>query len=87
MAANQVNVGAGANQLNGNNDFFLINFYNLSQTAGLVVNSDDTQSKPIAVAPAANNASMTPVLLRFSGVNSPLATINGVANAVTYTLY
>ncbi|NBX39334.1 MAG: hypothetical protein EBR54_07995, partial [Flavobacteriia bacterium] len=34
MAANQVNVGAGANQLNGNNDFFLINFYNLSQTAG-----------------------------------------------------
>jgi hypothetical protein len=30
---------------------------------------------------------MTPVLLRFSGVNSPLATINGVANAVTYTLY
>ncbi len=88
MAANQVNVGAGANQLNGNNDFFLINFYNLSSTiAGLVVNSDNTQSKPIAVAPAANNASMTPVLIRFSGVNSPLATINGVANAVTYTLY
>jgi len=88
MAANQVNVGAGANQLNGNNDFFLINFYNLSETAGLVVNSDNTQSKPIAANPTiANDAVMTPVLLRFSGVNSPLATVNGVANAVTYTLY
>ena len=87
MAANQVNVGAGANQLNGNNDFFLINFYNLSLTAGLVVNSDNTQSKPITAATIANDAVMTPVLLRFSGVNSPLATINGVANAVTYTLF
>jgi len=87
MAANQVNVGAGANQLNGNNDFFLINFYNLSTTAGVLVNSDNTQSKPITAATIANDAVMTPVLLRFSGVNSPLATINGVANAVTYTLY
>ena len=87
MAANQVNVGAGANQLNGNNDFFLINFYNLSTPAGLVVNSDNTQSKPITVAAIANDAVMTPVLLRFSGVNSPLATINGVANAVTYTIF
>jgi hypothetical protein len=87
MAANQVNVGAGANQLNGNNDFFLINFYNLSTTAGIVVNSDNTQSKPITAATIANDAVMTPILLRFSGVNSPLATINGVANAVTYTLY
>ena len=88
MAANQVNVGAGANQLNGNNDFFLINFYNLSSTtAGLVVSSDNTQNKSIAVANAGSDAVMTPVLLRFSGVNSPLATINGVANAVTYTLY
>jgi hypothetical protein len=87
MAANQVNVGAGANQLNGNNDFFLINFYNLSTTAGVLVNSDNTQTKPITAATIANDAVMTPVLLRFSGVNSPLATINGVANAVTYTLY
>jgi len=87
MAANQVNVGAGANQLNGNNDFFLINFYNLSQTAGVLVNSDNTQTKPITAATIPNDAVMTPVLLRFSGVNSPLATINGVANAVTYTLY
>jgi hypothetical protein len=87
MAANQVNVGAGANQLNGNNDFFLINFYNLSTTAGVLVNSDNTQSKPITAATIANDAVMTPVLLRFSGVNSPLATINGVANAVTYTLF
>ena len=88
MAANQVNVGAGANQLNGNNDFFLINFYNLSSTtAGLVVSSDNTQSKPIAVANSGSDAVMTPVLLRFSGVNSPLATINGVANAVTYTIF
>jgi hypothetical protein len=87
MAANQVNVGAGANQLNGNNDFFLINFYNLSTTAGIVVNSDNTQTKPITAATIANDAVMTPILLRFSGVNSPLATINGVANAVTYTLY
>ena len=87
MAANQVNVGAGANQLNGNNDFFLINFYNLSITAGVLVNSDNTQTKPITAATIANDAVMTPVLLRFSGVNSPLATINGVANAVTYTLY
>jgi hypothetical protein len=87
MAANQVNVGAGANQLNGNNDFFLINFYNLSTTAGVLVNSDNTQTKPITAATIANDAVMTPILLRFSGVNSPLATINGVANAVTYTLY
>jgi hypothetical protein len=87
MAANQVNVGAGANQLNGNNDFFLINFYNLSTTAGVLVNSDNTQTKPITAATIANDAVMTPVLLRFSGVNSPLATINGVANAVTYTLF
>ena len=87
MAANQVNVGAGANQLNGNNDFFLINFYNLSTTAGVVVNSDNTQTKPITAATIANDAVMTPILLRFSGVNSPLATVNGVANAVTYTLY
>ena len=87
MPANQVNVGAGANQLNGANDFFLINFYNLSTTAGIVVNSDNTQTKPITAATIANDAVMTPILLRFSGVNSPLATINGVANAVTYTLY
>jgi hypothetical protein len=88
MAANQVNVGAGANQLNGNNDFFLFNVYNLSTNTTTFVNGNNSADvKVIAVAPAANDASMTPILLRFSGVNSPLATINGVANTVSYTIF
>ena len=88
MAANQVNVGAGANQLNGNNDFFLFNVYNLANVTTTFVNGNNSADvKVIAQAPAANDASMTPILLRFSSVNSPLATINGVANTVSYTIF
>jgi hypothetical protein len=87
MAANLVNVAAGANPMNGSNDFFVLNVYNLATHTGYFVAYNNGSTKPIVAAPAANDAEMTPVLVQFSGVNSPYPTINGVQNSVSYTLY
>jgi len=89
MAANQVNVGAGANPMTGLNDFFLINFYNLSTATGTVCSfsAPATQAKIIAAATVLDDAALTPVLIQFNGVYSPSATINGVANTVSYNVF
>ena len=87
MTANQINVGAGANQMTGSNDFFVLNVYNLATHTGYFVAYNNGSTKPIVAAPAANDAEMTPVLVQFSGVNSPYPTVNGVQNSVSYTVY
>jgi hypothetical protein len=88
MAANLVDVTSGANPMTGLNDYFLLNVYNLAAQTGLLYAYDGgSDVKVISAAPAANDASMTPVLIQFERVNSPYATINGVANTVTYNVY
>jgi hypothetical protein len=74
-------------QTTGTNDYFVLNVYNLSTNTGNVIAWDNLSSKQIAVAPTANDSSVTPVLIQFNGVNSTYATVNGVANYVSYTLY
>lgn len=91
MAANRVNVGAGANPMTGLNDYFILNIYNISTSTGVIHGFDDgTNQKTIRAGLAgvgAVDAVQTPVLIQFNNTYSPYATINGVANAVSYTLY
>jgi hypothetical protein len=87
MAANLTNVSAGANPMTGLNDYFLLNVYNLSIQTGLMYGFDGgSDVKVIRAATVSNDAAMTPVLIQFERVNSPYATINGVANTVTYNV-
>jgi hypothetical protein len=71
----------------GLNSYFILNVYNLSTNTGNFIAYDNQSSKQIAVAAAANDSTVTPVLIQFNGVNSSYATQNGVANYVSYTLY
>jgi hypothetical protein len=71
----------------GLNSYFILNVYNLSTNTGNFIAYDNQSSKQIAVAAAANDSTVTPVLIQFNGVNSTYATENGVANYVSYTLY
>ena len=89
MTSNQVNVGAGANPMTGLNDFFLVNVYNIATNATTLVSFSQpaTQAKTITAATIANDAVLTPVLIQFQGNNSQYATINGVANSVSYIIY
>ena len=74
-------------QNTGANSFFILNVYNLSTNTGNVVAWDNLSSKQIVAAPVANDASLTPVLIQFNGVNNSYATVNGVPNYVSYTLF
>ena len=93
MAANLVNVGAGANQMTGPNDYFILDVYNLATNTGVFKAYSNASEKIIQ--PAVSNAStvglpdasVTPVLIQFSGVYSPYASVSGVQNTVAYTLY
>ena len=90
MAANLVNVSAGANQMTGPNDYFILDVYNLATNTGVFKAYSNASEKIIqpAVAGVGNNdAAVTPVLIQFSGVYSPYASVNGVQNTVAYTLY
>ena len=71
----------------GANDYFVLNVYNLSTNTGNVVAWDNQSAKQVAAAATANDAVLTPVLIQFNGVNSSYATVNGVPNYVSYTLY
>ena len=74
-------------QNTGANDYFVLNVYNLSTNTGNVVAWDNQSAKQVAAAATANDAVLTPVLIQFNGVNSSYATVNGVPNYVSYTLY
>jgi hypothetical protein len=90
MAANLVNVGAGANQLNGSNDYFILDVYNLATNTGVFKaysNASEKIIQPAVAGVGLPDASVTPVLIQFSGVYSPYASVNGVQNTVSYTLY
>ena len=90
MAANLVNVGAGANQLNGSNDYFILDVYNLATNTGVFKaysNASEKVIQPAVAGVGLPDASVTPVLIQFSGVYSPYASVNGVQNTVSYTLY
>jgi len=89
MAANQVNVGAGANPMTGLNSYFLLNVYNLSIGTGIICSFSEpnVERKVISAAAVANDSVLTPVLIQFEGVYSPYATINGVANTVSYNIF
>jgi hypothetical protein len=90
MAANLVDIGAGANPMTGLNDYFILDVYNLATNTGVVKAFNNASEKVIQPAVAGvglPDASVTPVLIQFSSVNSPYATLNGVQNTVTYTVY
>jgi hypothetical protein len=73
----------------GSNDYMILNVYNLTQATGwFVAGPNASGQKPIVAATTTNDAVLTPVLLQFSNVNSPYATIPGTAsvNGVTYTV-
>ena len=88
-AFNILNGNLLTNQNTGANDYFILNVYNLSTNTGNVIAYDNASSKVIAVASAANDAVLTPVLIQFNNVNNVYATLPGTstANAVSYTLF
>jgi hypothetical protein len=83
VSANQVNNQTASS----NNDFFVLNVYNIAAATGYVVGHAGSGIKPIVAAPAANDAALTPVLLQFNSVNSTYASVNGANNTVSYTVY
>ena len=83
VSANQVNNQAASS----NNDFFVLNVYNTTQATGYFVGYAESGIKPIVAAPATDDAALTPVLIQFNSVNSTYATVNGVNNTVSYTVY
>jgi len=90
MAANLVNIGAGANQMTGLNDYFILDVYNLATNTGVVKafsNASEKVIQPAVAGVGLPDASVTPVLIQFERVNSPYATLNGVQNTVIYTVY
>ena len=90
MAANLVNLGAGANQMTGPNDYFILDVYNLATNTGVFKaysNASEKVIQPAVAGVGLPDASVTPVLIQFSGVYSPYASVNGVQNTVSYTLY
>uniref|UniRef100_A0A6C0HDM1 Uncharacterized protein n=1 Tax=viral metagenome TaxID=1070528 RepID=A0A6C0HDM1_9ZZZZ len=75
-------------QITGANDFFVLNVYNLATCTGVIhAYTDGTNQKTITQATVQNDAVLTPVLIEFTGVNSSYASVNGVANYVSYTIY
>jgi len=74
----------------GANDYFILNVYNTATCTGVFVAFDNQSQKVIQPATAGvgqTDAALTPVLVQFNGVNSPYATVSGVPNYVSYTLY
>ena len=90
IAANLVNVSAGANQMTGPNSYFILDVYNLATNTGVVKafsNASEKVIQPAVAGVGIPDAAVTPVLIQFSGVYSPYASVNGVQNTVAYTLY
>jgi len=90
IAANLVNVSAGANQMTGPNSYFILDVYNLATNTGVFKaysNASEKVIQPAVAGVGLPDASVTPVLIQFSGVYSPYASVNGVQNTVSYTLY
>jgi hypothetical protein len=90
MAANLVNLGAGANQMTGPNDYFILDVYNWATNTGVFTaysNASEKIIQPAVAGVGLPDAAVTPVLIQFSGVYSPYASVNGVQNTVAYTLY